>query len=200
MLLSSFELLFEPITPIKIENSSQMINQHPLINPGPAVPDPVVVQAYFVSISNVGANPVALTLTFTSILSLENTFTLFDKTNIFKKDSTRHLHGLTPPKFNIGSIELMPLNPGETGLFLLQPDIFALLPTLGNPLNITKSVFAARGYVDVSAPEGTDTQCLITPETRGTFLTQASPSEPISVVAQEAYVLPTPDSNLFTFV
>jgi len=190
MLLSSFELLFEPITPKAL----------PPINPSPAVPDPVIVQAYFVSISNVGPNPVNLKLTFNSTLPLQTTFTLFDTTNAFPPGSTKALIGLTPPQFNTGFADLPLLNPGETGLFLFQPDIAALLPTLGTPPDITKADFAARGYVDVSAPAGTNTQCLITPQARGTFLLQSSLVPlTLSVVSQEAYSLPTPSGNLFTF-
>lgn len=189
MLVSAFELLFEPITP----------KAQPPINPSPEVPDPTVAQAYFASISNVGEKPVTLKLIFVSTLSLEKTFTLFDTTNKFPIGATKPLT-FVGPGFKKGSVELPVLNPGETGLFLLQPDIAALLPTLGNPPEIGNATFAARGYVEVEAIGDADTRCLICPQTRGTFLNQAATApQSISVVAQEAYPLPTQNNNIFKF-
>ncbi len=189
MLVSAFELLFEPITP----------KAQPPINPSPDVPDPTVVQAYFALISNVGEKPVTLKLTFTSTLSLKNTFTVFDTTNTFPIGSAKPLT-FAGSQFNKGTVELPFLQPGETGLFLLQPDIAALIATLGKSPNISKANFAARGYVDVEAVGDAGTECLISPQIRGTFLNQASivPLN-LNVVAQEAYSLPTQNNNVFKF-
>ncbi len=189
MLVSAFELLFEPITP----------KAQPPINPSPDVPDPIVAQAFFASISNVGEKPVKLQLTFISTLSIEKTFTLFDTTNTFPVGSTKPLTFLNP-KFTKGMVELPSIEPGETGLFLLQPDISALLSMLGTPPDLGKAGFAARGYVEVAAIGDADTRCLITPETRGTFFVQsAGTPSTLSVVSQEAYCLPTARGNLFNF-
>ena len=177
--LSSFELLFEPITP-------------KTLNPNSSVPDPVIVQAYFVLISNVGTTPIDLTLTFKTTLPLvDKSVTIFDTTNDFSMSSAK--------KFPLDGVVALPtLNASETGLFLLQPDIISILQTLPAPIDITSASFAARGYVQISA--STTGQALITPQTRGTFLNEASivPLE-LNVIAQEAYCLSTPTGNLFTF-
>jgi hypothetical protein len=188
-LLSSFELLFEPITP-KVSAP---------INPSPAVPDPVIVQAYFVLISNVGALSSALTLEFTSskndTLSLKETFQLFDVTNKNFNFEPLDFPTADPSK---AKAHLPVLESGQTALFLLQPDIATLLGQLGTPPDITKANFGLRGYVDVSA-NVPGSSFLISPQTRGTFLDASNPMN-LSIAAQEAYPLPTPDGkNLFMF-
>jgi len=186
--LSQFELLFEPITP----------KAPPPINPSPAVPDPVIVQAYFVLISNVGPAPLDLSLKFTSTLPLMgNTITIFDIDNQFPPNNNK---AEPYPASNV--VTLGTLAPTETGLFLLQPDIAELLKTLSPPGDITAADYAARGYAEVTAPVG---RALITPQTRGTFLSQSSILPlALNVIAQEAYTLPIPQGagvsgNLFDF-
>jgi len=183
MLLSSFELLCEPITP-KTPGT---------INPTPTIPDPVIVQAYFVLISNVGDVAADLTLTFTSSLSLRDTFTVFDLENQFFMP--HRLNFISPVNtYTKGTVQLSTLEPGETGLFLLQPDIKTLLQT-PNPFN-----FAARGYAEV-ASSSKGAQCLITPQIRGTFFNiNASTTPPtLTIASEESYPLPVPDGNLFEF-
>ncbi len=188
-LLSSFELLFEPITP-KVQ---------PPINPSPSVPDPVVVQAYFVLISNVGGTDASLTLEFNSTpnstLTIKDTLAIFDIEN--KGFTTLPVTAFDPkPPFIKTKAHLPLLKAGQTGIFLLQPNIANLLSTLGTPPDITKTKFGFRGYVNVSSD--THSQFLISPQTRGTFLDASTPPN-LKVVSQEAFSLPTAGSNLFTF-
>jgi hypothetical protein len=194
MLLSSFELLFEPITP----------KAKPPVNPSQDVPDPIIVQAYFVLISNVGTTPANLTLEFTSTpnmtLSLEETFTIYDLTNSnFKPEPLK----LNAPNGSKGTAVLPPLSQDETALFLLQPDIATLLKKITDP---SQASFGVRGYVNVSGNSGST--CLISPQTRGTFfiletasVEAGTPPMTLKVAAQEAYPLQSPhkSGNLFSF-
>jgi hypothetical protein len=184
--LSSFELLFEPITP----------KTGAPINPGSGVPDPVIVQAYFALISNVGPNPVDLKLSFTSTLPLfGSAITIFDIANTSFSSKP-----IPAPSGGVNTVDLGVLSPTETGLFLLQPDVASLLSTLSTPNDINSAKFAARGYVEVTGTSAAGTQCLITPQTRGTFLNQTSVSPVnLTVISQEAYALPVPAGNLFKF-
>ncbi|MHC5917823.1 MAG: hypothetical protein ACYTXE_44200, partial [Nostoc sp.] len=179
--------LFEPITPeVGIP-----------INPSPAVPDPVVVQAYFALISNVGSVSAPLTLTFHSTangtLTLSDTFYVFDFENaLFTPNS------LAPITGNKGVANLAPIPAGETALFLLQPNIESLLAGLGTPPDITKAKAGLRGYVEVNSSTA-GSSFLISPATRGTFLTLDASGSFLQVVSEEAYSLQTPTSNKYNF-
>jgi hypothetical protein len=190
--LSSFELLFEPIIP-----------QPPNISSGPinpaGAPDPLVIQSFFALISNIGSSPATLELAFTASneynLKLNNIFAVFD-TNNQKFGSITPI--LQTTATTTTAIVFATINPGVTGLLLLQPNIAALLGgTVTVPIDTAKTIFGVRGFVEVNKIGGNAPgQFLISPQTRGTFIDPQTGK----VLAEEAYPLPTTNStNLFSF-
>lgn len=149
-LLSSFELLIQPIIPTQFDPAN--------------FTDPVVVQAYFLEISNVtssGPKTSKVDLEFiTNPVAGKNP--LADGSAQGFLDNTRSI--LLPPLKinNPSSAETsFSLAANETALFLLQPNISVLLK------QGQKSNFEVRGYVNINAPSGT--KLLLSPQVRGTF-------------------------------
>ncbi len=178
-LVSSFELLAQPIIPSKFTPAG--------------IEDPFVVQAYFLIISNFtqneqvtpappitlrfvlnGINPPAIPLTFTDKTTAKS-IPLVVSTPSFvleaKLDSVNSVRGT------------------DTTTFLLQPDVQKILQQGGAPN------YELRGYVTIDAPAGT--QLLLSPQTRGTFFRGSLPN--LTVVSEESSVLPTAQGPLYVF-
>ncbi len=145
MLISNFELLVKAITPI----------------PNPPSVDRTVVQAYFLTVSNLDEDdPVTLDVCFTATSpDLSNAFTFFDILGPNQPQALNPLAG-NPKK----SVRTITLPACDTGQLLLAPNVPALLPA---------SDYEVRGYVEILVNQGSeipDPQLLVTPEYRGTFL------------------------------
>ncbi len=204
-LVSSFELLFEPIIPVLAQNTPNA----PKIDPPPA-PDPLVIQSFFAFITNFDSLATAkFTLQFTatvnSTLDPSQTFGLFDIDNTNFLAEFRTTPATTPGATSASAIFAfndLQLAPQTTGLFLLQPDVNFLisqLPTKNGKPDLQAANAGLRGYVEVLPDQASDMlppPLLISPQTRGTFIDPNTGQ----VLAEEAYPLPTPTgANLFSF-
>lgn len=152
-ILSSFELLVQPIIPAELAPNP---NQ---------VPDPIAVQAYFLLISNLSSLSSDLILELEFITNpVQNKNPLADNAALAFLDVTQYksLSSLTINSPTSASISFT-LKFGETGLFLLQPNINSFL--FPDP---EKANFEARGTVNITAPA--NTSLLLSPQVRGTFL------------------------------
>ncbi len=171
MLVSTFELLLKPITP----NAGTIPNS-----------DRTVLQGYFLTIANPNDTDLRLRLQFTATtpnLNLADTITIRDVTG------TNVFGNLTPTpdprKFTLD----VGITAHDTGLVILQPDILTLNPQ-------TDQV-EIRGFVEIflRAPGG-QFDVLLTPEHRGTFVSENPPI--VSDFDQLVYALPTATgSSLF---
>lgn len=175
MLLSSFELLVKPIAPRTAAFPS-----------GPARK---VVQAYFLSISNV--NPVgepdaAFSVQFTATPELNND-ELIAITDVGNGDVFSEL---VPDPVTGKPSQQITLPSGKSALFILQPDISKPAP---NRASIAVANLEVRGYVELFlSPYSSNShaELLVTPQIRGTFL-PADLSNPNADYDQQSYVLPT---------
>ncbi len=211
--LSSFELLAAPIIPTNIG---------PL---PPEVPNPIVVQAYFILLTALPDSPNGsgtMTLTFYPNEKSVGLPGKFDDPPL--PLAFLDLVGgggntnVVPVPGTVNFQVSWQIAKGETFTFLLQPDLGKILPKPGGPK------YDLRGYVTMSAP---GLNILVAPQTRGTFLdfvnsdqkntqpqrfatrllipetTAASPGDPkpqrLSVVAEEGYGLPTVYGNVYRF-
>ncbi|AFY34785.1 hypothetical protein [Calothrix sp. PCC 7507] len=176
-LLSTFELLVKPISPV-----------------GPAAVARTVVQGYFLTIANTSNANVRLRLQFTATtpeLNIADTVTISDVTgaNIFS-DLTSVVGDPKRFTFNVG----IPAN--DTALITLLPDV-------SKPEVLAAKNLEIRGYAEIFlispfAPNSVD--LLLTPEHRGTFLPQ-NLAVAIPDFDQLAYALPTANgSSKFTLL
>jgi hypothetical protein len=202
-ILSSFELIVEPLVPFPIAT-------------GLGIPDPVSVQAYFLLLSNPEKNNIAsVQLDFISNPNTSGASTFNGNSQGFKAVSAfENLAGNTSPAtgFTITSDKtakaIFSIPPLGTVLFLLQPDVSPL-----KNFDVTSNFgYDLRGYVEINAMAGST--IFASPQIRGTFfslgakgqllappiLQSVPPSNPgIQVYSQQAYSLTTPGSSLFSF-
>ena len=164
MLVSTFELLLKKITPTagNIPNSDRQ-----------------VLQGYFLTIANPNKTVLNLRLQFTATtpnLNLADTITISDVTgaNVFGDLTPTS----DPRKFTLD----VGITAHDTGLVILQPDI-----TILNPQVDTVEI---RGFVEIflRSPGG-KFNVLLTPEHRGTFVSENQPI--FSDFDQLVYALPT---------
>ncbi|BAY24726.1 hypothetical protein NIES2100_45230 [Calothrix sp. NIES-2100] len=149
-LVSTFELLVKPITPVTA--------------PGTEAVARTVVQGYFLTIANTSNSDVKLTLRFTATtpeLNVADTVTISDV------QGTNDFSDLVPVPgdpsrftFTVG------IRANDTGLITLLPDV--------TKIDIIKAAkLEIRGYVEIlvnSPSAATPVNLLLTPEHRGTFL------------------------------
>ncbi|MEM1256542.1 MAG: hypothetical protein AAGI69_29240 [Cyanobacteria bacterium P01_H01_bin.21] len=147
MLLSTFELLLKRITP----------------NPGTVGgSDRSILQGYFLNLSNPTTSNLRIRLRFnatTPSLNPGQLLDILDTTGI--NDFTGALVPDGPNRFRYD----FTLNAGDTGLFILQPNILSLNPAVDQ--------VEVRGFVEVFIVVpffGLPRPLLLTPEHRGTFL------------------------------
>lgn len=169
-LVSTFELLVKPITPVTA--------------PGGGAVARTVVQGYFLTIANTSNSNVRLTLQFTATtpqLNVADTVTISDVTG------ANDFSDLTPV-------------PGDPNKFTFSVSILAkdtalvtLLPDVTKPEIIKAANLEIRGYVEIlvnSPSAGNPVNLLLTPEQRGTFLPQDLTVRNLDF-DQLAYSLPT---------
>ncbi len=175
--LSTFELLVKPLVPLPADKLGA---------------GRTVIQGYFLTISNTSTLPVSLRLKFTAkspAFTAANVLAFFD---ILGVNTTLPIP-LAPATTETLTFTLN-IGPGDTGLFILQPDVT-------DPLLITNPTTEIRGYVDIALTTlfGSNTyNLLVTPEHRGTFLprgftvpTPPLPSMETRDFDQLVYTLPT---------
>jgi hypothetical protein len=174
-LVSNFELLVQPIIP-------------PAVAP-PGIENPLIVQAYFLTVSNYnptdtpGAAPQIKLRFVTNGLAAPNIpISFLDRA------------GFTPVPISVGIPgfvleSTISVAPTDTSVFLLQPNLAQILSG-GEPFKAE-----LRGYVTIEAPAGTS--LLLTPQTRGTFYRGSLPN--LTVVSEESTSLPTAQTGLYVF-
>lgn len=213
-LLSSFELIAQPIIPPKVAP--------------PGLPNPTSVEAYFLTLTNALGNSPQITLTFTSnpntpgpgnlkgggivpsgIKKFGPTSAFLDFVSPFPLTS-----GFVIDSSGFFAKATFQLPASGTVLFLLQPDISPL-----GSLTSESEFFSyeARGFVDIFASSGS--QILCSPQLRGTFLELGEEGELVApkiltcmakddeepedlslqAYSQQAYGLPTACGPLYTF-
>jgi hypothetical protein len=198
MLISSFELLLKP--------------QFPKDAPIPTtqgVPDikqlsRTVIQAYFLTISNVNTFDVTVSLEFTikfptdTVPEVPKSFKdLIDALDITGKNlfNTQLVPEIVPGSDKARLTFTIPSN--TTSLLVLQPD-FISKPQLLNDAN-----FEARGYAEISviSLSGSETATLlVTPQLRGTFFKDLAAKDfPNIGLDQIAYTLPVRNGGVFEF-
>lgn len=148
MLLSTFELLLKPITPTPGAISGS---------------DRGILQGYFLNLANPTASNLRIRLRFnttTPTLDPSQLLSILDTNGDNDPNSSLVADG--PNRFQYD----LTLNAGDTGLFILQPNISTLDPATAQ--------LEIRGFVEifivVSFFFGTPQPLLVTPEHRGTFL------------------------------
>lgn len=148
MLLSTFELLLKKITP----------------DPGTVVgSDRGILQGYFLNLSNPTASNLKIRLRFNATTPSINPAQLLD---ILDTGGSNNFSGSLvadgPSRFRYD----FTLDAGDTGLFILQPDILRLDPAADE--------VEVRGFVEIFVLVpfffGRPQPLLVTPEHRGTFL------------------------------
>lgn len=174
MLVSTFELLLKPITPVEGNV------------PGSAR---TVLQGYFLTIANPNNTPLRLRLRFSATtpnLNLDDTITIRDVVgnNVFGD----LVPTSDPRKFNYD----LSIPAHDTALVILQPDI--------TKLNPDQDQLEVRGYVEIFLQGRFGNfqrfNVLITPEHRGTFVNKGVMN--LSEFDQLVYSLPTATgSSLF---
>jgi len=174
MLVSTFELLLKPITPVEgnIPGSAR-----------------TVIQGYFLTIANPNNTPLRLRLRFSATtpnLNLDDTITIRDVVgnNVFGD----LVPTADPRKFNYD----ISIPAHDTALVILQPDI--------TKLNPDRDQLEIRGYVEIFLQGRFGNfqrfNVLITPEHRGTFVNKGVMN--LSEFDQLVYSLPTATgSSLF---
>ncbi len=147
MLLSTFELLLKKITP----------------SPGTVSgSDRSILQGYFLNLSNPTARNLRIRLRFNATTPSINPSELLD---VLDTDGSNNFAGSLvangPNRFRYD----FTLNAGDTGLFILQPNILRLNPRADE--------VEVRGFVEIFVVVpffGSPQPLLVTPEHRGTFL------------------------------
>jgi len=149
MLVSTFELLYKPITP----NAGQV--------PGS---DRLVLQGYFLTIANTSDTRLTFLLRFNATTPSLN---LADTIQITDVAGANNFGNLTPTAGDPSQFTLtVIIPPRDTALVILQPDITS--PTLTPTIEF-------RGFVEIEITTRASTfrqtfDVLLTPEHRGTFL------------------------------
>lgn len=148
MLLSTFELLLKKITP----NAGTIPNS-----------DRGVLQGYFLNLANPTESNLRIRLRFNATTPSINPAQLLDVLDTGGNNSfAGNLVADGPNRFRFD----FTLNAGDTGLFILQPNILSLNPAVDE--------VEVRGFVEIFIVVpfffGTPRPLLLTPEHRGTFL------------------------------
>ncbi len=178
--ISTFELLFKPQLPKAITDS----------NPGLAALSRVVLQGYFLTISNLSDRGTALSVTLvtrTPGLDPEKVLARFD---VIGQNGPASLKNDPPPVGQPAPLEgelvktklSVFLNPHDTGLLLVQPD--ATKAAVRDAAD-----FELRGYVELSLSASNLQQSstvLVTAEHRGTFFD----GDNKAALGEIAYALP----------
>lgn len=173
MLISTFEILVKPLAP------------------GDNPPARTVIQAYFLTITNLNPNSdIDLDIDFISVTpginpTAGNVITFFDFLNA---NAPAALSDTTDP---IRKRRTINIPARDTGLFLLQPNVF-------DPDVLENANLEIRGHVEISvndfSPLNGTQELLVTPEHRGTFVPTNfnMPNVPIRDLDfdQLAYALP----------
>lgn len=183
MLVSTFELLLKPQLPASISDTTLKKLSR------------TILQGYFLTISNLNAYDTTISLVFTVVLNGPLTIedlipplgTPPDIIGFLDVDGI-NLGAIIEPDTFANKIRFTRKIPaGDTGLFLIQPNI--LKPEL-----LTDENFEIRGYVEVfisSLSTGFDSaKLLLTPEHRGTFYSDLLSGDPVQL-GEIAYSLPT---------
>lgn len=183
MLVSTFELLVKPQFP---RLGSLPVPVPPGVQANIEKLSRTVIQGYFLTLSNLNAFEVTLSLVFTIVsnppVNIKELVAFLDV------DETNML-GKLEPDFAPNKIRFTrTIKPGDTGLFLLQPNI------LKEEL-LARANFEVRGYVEVfisSLSTGYNSaKLLLTPEHRGTFFKSLEGDASQVQLDQIAYSLPT---------
>jgi hypothetical protein len=174
-LVSNFELLVQPIIP-------------PAFAP-PGIENPLVVQAYFLTVSNYNstdtpgpAPQIKLRFVTNGLSSPNIPVSFLDRSSAIKIPIA-----VSVPGFVLEST--ISVAPTDTAVFLLQPDLATIFAG-GQPFNAE-----LRGYVTIEAPAGTS--LLLSPQTRGTFY--RGPFGDLTVASEESTSLPTAEGALYVF-
>jgi hypothetical protein len=187
--LSSFELLVQPIIP---SNVAEKLNLESV--------DPLVLQSYFLILSNVTEKTVTAILEFTADTGGNSSFQgsqdgKFQPVSGFL-DKIAAVPLMAPDFVITGpstATATLNLDPQSTVTFLLQPDVGPVAKAITDPKSRDLS-FELRGYVEISVSRSKS--LLVSPQIRGTFFKTASdPNIPLEVFAEQAYGLPTANSN-----
>lgn len=145
-----------------------------------------VIQGYFLTISNLNAFDVTLSLVFTIVSNPP--VDINQLVGFIDVDETNMLANLQPDLVPNKIRYTRTIPASETGLFLLQPNI--LVPDL-----LSKKNFEVRGYVEVfisSLSTGyISAKLLLTPEQRGTFYKNLDLQGDEVQLDQIAYSIPT---------
>jgi hypothetical protein len=203
MLVSTFEILLKPQLPTNLSQLGNVSRK--------------ILQGYFLTIANPNNFNVSLDLSFTvspslvtiavpNVLAINETFEFSRVLIFFDVNGVNQTVEFKPTERPDTRIASLSIPAKDTGLFILQPNPFAIIPTLpgfpGNPpqpfttlLNVAN--FEVRGYVEIKPTSpASPVQLLLTPEHRGTFFKDLT-SEP--QLDQIAYSLPTATGgSLFT--
>jgi hypothetical protein len=188
-LLSSFELLVQPIIP---SNLAKMLQLESV--------DPLVLQSYFLILSNVSSESVTAILEFTADTGGNSTFKGSQDGNFKPVSAFLDLTAAMPlseTNFEITTPSTakatLALGAKSTATFLLQPDVIPVAKAIKDPQSRDLS-FELRGAVEISVSR--PQSLLVSPQTRGTFFKTASDTNmPLEVFAEQAYGLPTANSN-----
>ncbi|MGF1521694.1 MAG: hypothetical protein ACFBSF_05170 [Leptolyngbyaceae cyanobacterium] len=171
MLVSNFELLVKPIAPAStVPVGGQQVARK-------------VVQAYFLTISNLNPNgAVSLDVDFIAFTpALTNEVITF-----FDVAGTDDPSGLVSVS-NQRKRRTVTIPADDTGLLLLQPD-------LKQPNVLNNADLEVRGYVEISVSQLSPTpnaRLLVTPQSRGTFIPENAPGNVADLdFDQIAYNLP----------
>ncbi len=175
--VSSFELLVKPL----VQSSADILGA-----------GRTIIQGYFLTISNLNTIPVTLRVNFKAQspnISSRPLLAFFDVNNV-------NAPLVANPSTAINQTYTISVPAGDTGVFLLQPDVSqaSIVATANTEI---------RGFVTVSLaqPFGSNSfNLLLTPQQRGTFLPKgfvvpATPPSPSATTNQDfdqlAYSLPT---------
>jgi hypothetical protein len=187
MLVSTFEILLKPQLPVGTPPPAANLSRN-------------VVQGYFLTIANLSAFDLVLSLVFTT--SLPPGIVFSDIINFLDTSGTNTIGTLTPDPVVVGTANKLRFSPlflkaGETGLFILQPNIL-------DPIILANRNFEVRGYTEIflSSLSGglEEIKLQVTPEQRGTFFTDKFESDNLvdRGLDQIAYCLPVQNGGLLT--
>lgn len=213
-LLSSFELIVQPITPAAIAKRL-------------GLPNPIAVQGYFLLISNPTDTTALIQLDFTANPNTDGPSN-FNGGGIIPKGAENfkpvnafiNLAGFSPlPSFIINNdssaTATFSVPKAGTALFLMQPDVSPLTELDEDDEDIN---YQLRGYVEITSMPGVS--LLLSPQVRGTFFELGKKGEllapmilqpeaiemkpedakrVLTVYSQQAYSLPTAGNSLYEF-
>lgn len=150
MEISTFEILLKPLAP------------------GPNPPARTIIQAYFLTITNLSEDAVDLDVNFTSTTpgidpdENNNVITFFDITGVNTVSTLSNVPGDPIRKRRTVNIPSR-----DTGLLILQPNVF-------DSAVLDSANLEFRGYVEIFvnefSPLNNPQTLIVTPEHRGTFL------------------------------